>query len=200
MTITAPAQLSAKQGWIPPIVLASAMAILFVGLGCLGGSLAVKGDVIPGTPGVPAGLADADTVTEIFFAILMTNLPAATGLASGIVTVGSFSALSGLLLGIFLGATVTASVNTIGAGPLAESVISYALIEMVGLSLAAVAGFLPLAYAVVGKVRRNHGLLKCYRNGLLPAGILLGTSFALLLVGAAIESLVISGAAASGSS
>ncbi|MFJ6418680.1 hypothetical protein [Paeniglutamicibacter sp. NPDC091659] len=183
--------LAPKGPIVRSVAIAIALAVMVIGVGAVGGSTAMSGITIPGEPGVRAGLAGANNFGEVFLAILARNLPAAASLAAGIITFGLLSAVSGLFLGLYLGATIAASVNTVGVGDLFESVGAYVGIEMLGLAAAAVAGFLPLAYTLAGGRGSGRDLIQRYRTGLVPAAFLIALSIFLILVGAGIETVVI---------
>lgn len=170
---------------------AAAITVLVVGGGATAGAIAASGSVIPGEAGIRAGVSGADGFGETFVGVLALNLPVAASLAAGIVSAGLFTLVSGLLLGLYLGATVTAAVNTVGVGDLIGSVASYVGVEMLGLLAAALGGLLPLATAIAGPREPSQGALRRYAAGIAPAGVLVITGIALLIIGAAIESAVI---------
>lgn len=170
---------------------ATAIAVVVVGGGATAGAIAAAGSVIPGESGIRAGVPGAEGFGETFLGILSTNLPVAASLAAGIVSAGLLTMVSGLLLGLYLGTTVAASVNTIGAGELIASVATYVGVEMLGLFSVALGGLLPLAAALAGPREPSRGMLQRYAAGIAPAAVLVLAGIALLVVGAAIESAVI---------
>lgn len=193
------ASLSSRSRWMSPpdarvSGLVAVLILAIVGGGALGGALAVSGATVPGDPGERAGLSGMDGFGEVFLAVVTLNAPVAASLAAGAVTAGTFSAGSGLLLGVYLGATVTAAANTVGTGALLGSVAAYIGIEMLGLLTAAVAGFLPIATALAGRRTPTGSPFRRYTSALAPAGVLMLVALGLVVVGALIEAAVITGA------
>ncbi|QLD11223.1 hypothetical protein [Microbacterium oleivorans] len=174
-------------------VLVTVLVVTIVGGGAVGGALAVVGATAPGEPGERAGLSGANGFGEVFLAIVALNAPVAASLAAGAVTAGIFTTGSGLLLGLYLGATVTTATNTVGSQALIGSVAAYVGIEMLGLVMAAIAGFLPIANAVAGRRVPGQGAVRRYASALAPAGVLMLIALVLVLVGALIEAAVITG-------
>lgn len=170
---------------------AAAAAIVLIGGGAAAGAIAASGSVIPGESGARAGVSGADGFGGTFIGILSLNLPVAASLAAGIVSVGLFTMVSGLLLGLYLGTTVTAAVNTVGVADLLGSVATYVGVEMLGLLAAALGGLLPVATALAGPREPSQGVLRRYAAGIAPAGVLILTGVGLVIIGAAIESAVI---------
>lgn len=184
----------ARRGVGPAMAVAALLAVVVVGGGAAAGALAVRGAAAPGTPDRRAGLEGAEGFVDVFIAILVLNLPVAASLSAGIISVGAITALTGLMLGLYLGSTIGAAVNTVGAGALWDSVSAYAGIEMVGLAMAAVAGFLPLALALMSAGRGRPSGFPRYRAALPAAAALTGGSVLVLIVAAAIEAAVIAAA------
>lgn len=153
----------------------------------------MTGAVAPGTAGVRAGVAGADRFLDVFVGILLLNMPVAASLAAGVVSAGILTAVTGLLLGLYLGATATAAVNTVGAADLLGAVGSYVGLEMLGLLLAALAGFIPVATALAEDRATHPGILRRYASGVAPAGVLLAIAMSLILAGALVEAAVITG-------
>jgi|GEM_PF-6197707 len=179
----------------PALAVSALLTALIVGGGAVGGAMAVRGASAPGEVGVRAGLEGAEGFGEVFVAIVTLNLPVAASLVAGIVSVGAVTAVTGLMLGLYLGSTVGAAVNTVGAGELWDSVSAYAGLEMLGLALAAVAGFLPLSSMLAGRHDSGGGPLARYVGSFPLAAALAGGSSLLLLGAAAIEAAVIASTA-----
>lgn len=175
------------------VVVALACALIVIGGGAAAGSSAIAAAVVPGEPGVPAGLPGAGGFIDTLLGILALNLPVAASLAAGIVSAGVLTAVSGLLLGLYLGATVSGALNTVGTGALLASVLPYAGIEMLGLAAVAVAGFMPVASAFVGGRRAGVGPARRYAAGVAPAAVIVVAAVLLLLVAAVVEAAVIVG-------
>lgn len=174
-------------------VTAAVIALVVIGGGAIAGTIAVSGAVIPGEAGIRAGVSGATGFGDTFVGVLSLNLPVAASLAAGILSAGLFTVVSGLLLGLYLGATMAAAINTVGAGDLIGSVATYVGVEMLGLLAAALGGLLPLATAIAGPRNPGQGALRRYAAGIAPAGVLVLVGVGLLIVGAAIESAVIAG-------
>ncbi len=190
---TAPGRARRRSGR-RAFVLAAVLTALVAGAGFAAGSLAIAGAAVPGTPGVAAGIDGATDFDDLLVAVAARNLPVAATLAAGIVSFGVLSAVSTLLLGLYLGATMTAAANTVGVGTLFADVAGYAVIEMLGLALAAIAGFLPIATMLVG-ARHRAGFRRSafgrYLDGIRLAAWPLGAGVVLLAVGALVEAAVI---------
>ncbi|MBT1636935.1 MULTISPECIES: hypothetical protein [Clavibacter] len=172
-------------------LLSASVVLVLAGAGSAAGAVAMTGIAIPGASGVRAGLAGRSGFDETLLGVLAANVPVAASLAAGLVTFGAVSALFAVLLGVYLGATVAGSVNTVGAGPLLDSVGAYVGLEMLGLLLAGVAGMLPAAHVVLGMRGVRSSAWRRYLSALAPAAVLLGIGLALLAVGAVVEATVI---------
>ncbi|MEE1621664.1 hypothetical protein ACQ3I4_08980 [Zafaria sp. Z1313] len=123
--------------------------------------------------------------------ILATNLAAALGLASGMLTAGLSTFASSIILGLFTGAVFHGAVDALGAAGAAQTLAPYFVFEGLGLLAASVAGFIP----VLGLLRHwGAGGAVTVRSSLRAYGAAvrwtlppLATSLVLITAGAVLE-------------
>ena len=125
--------------------------------------------------------------------ILLRNVGAALVLYSGVVTLGLTTLIAGGILALYVGATVSLGVHSVGVAQLLADVIWYAPLEFGGLVLAATAGLQPTSGAV-RQVLLDKGrisLTSLYRD--VAASLrTVALALALITVAAVIESTLIS--------
>lgn len=138
--------------------------------------------------GAPLGSAD----TPLFLAIAARNAFAALGLFSGVVTFGVGSVVGVIFQGCIVGASTAAASTEVGLPSAAGSVIGYAIFELPALVLAASAGLVPLATVLLAPVEAA-GLSASvrYLRSLRPSLALLSISLVLIVIGASVETILI---------
>lgn len=124
--------------------------------------------------------------------ILSSNVGAALVLYSGIITFGFTTIIAAGILSLYLGATISVGLHSVGAVMLMSDVIWYVPFEFTGLALSATAGIQPLS----GIISRCDSLRKSTRGWSFGADVIrsLGTitvALIFILCGALIELIVI---------
>ena len=128
-----------------------------------------------------------------FLQILMRNAGAALVLYSGVVTLGLTTLVAGGILALYVGATVSLGVHSIGVAQLASDVALYVPLEFGGLVLAATAGLQPACGAVrLVLIDRDKISLASLHRDFADSLRTLALALALILVAAAIEATLIS--------
>ncbi|UBH25112.1 hypothetical protein KW076_02660 [Micrococcus porci] len=147
---------------------------------------------------LPAGLlggphtSDADwTLTGI----LGRNLGAALLVFGGVVTGGALTAVTLPLVGVWVGATLRLALDAAGWEGAVGATVLYAPLEFAGVLLAAVAGLVPLAAALLRPRDADvvPGPLSRYLGALPSACLLIGCALLLITAAGVVEHLVVSG-------
>lgn len=126
-----------------------------------------------------------------FLQILARNVGAALFLFSGVVTLGATTLIGSAVLALYVGATISLGVHSVGEGQLLTDVIWYVPFEFLGLVLAATSGFQPAAGLAMGVFRRRPVTLTTFVNDLARSLETMVIALVLIIVGAAIEAIVI---------
>lgn len=128
-----------------------------------------------------------------FGQILLRNLGAALVLYSGVVTLGLTTLVAGGILALYVGATVSLGVHSIGVAQLLADVVWYVPLEFGGLVLAATAGLQPATGAarMILLDKGKISLTSLHRDLAASLGTL-SLALALIAVAAVIESILIS--------
>src|SRR4029453_8034716 len=121
--------------WLLPSTGLAMVAIAAFGYGAV--------DVSGGQEAKEAG--DSPLFAPEFLHILARNVGAALVLYSGVVTLGLTTLIGSGILALYVGATVSLGVHSVGGTALIADVIWYVPFEFLGLILAATAGFQPVA-------------------------------------------------------
>lgn len=173
-------------------LLLGALALVPAALGAAAGSgeLAARNAV-----DVAAG--DIDTIhlagATTFEAILARNFSAAALLLSGAPLGGVTTLGGGIVIGFGVGAGMRSVLEALGAAELAARVLAYAPLELLGILLAAAAGFAPLVAVVLDRLRRHRdrSVRIAITRGLVLAARLAAVAAACLVVAAAVEAALI---------
>lgn len=126
---------------------------------------------------------------SLLFPILASNFGAALMLFSGVITLGVLPVLGTIVIGLYAGTVMGASVFTLGVGEAAVRFLPFVLLELVGICMTATAGLLPGAAAVRSSSRGFKTAFLAYLNAFASALRWLAIGGVLLLVGAVIEVL-----------
>ncbi|MGD9959752.1 stage II sporulation protein M [Nocardioides sp.] len=156
-----------------------------------------------GVAALTAVLVDPSTLSGVdpgaqarspgFLEILGRNLSAALLLYSGVVTVGLTAILGLIGVGAFVGGTLDVAVHNAGWSGVLGSTWPYILLEFGGMVLAAAAGLHPLVSTLLtARDGARTRTVNRYLAALTPSLKLLTVAAAMILSGAAVESLVIS--------
>lgn len=155
-----------------------------VGFATLHGRTAGGGGVLA------APLGDAGS--PLLLGILLRNTAVALALFSGVLTVGIGSVLGIAFQGFVVGASTGAAATEVGAASALGSVVGYAVLEIPALLLAAAAGMLPAVAALLpARGVPPAAPLSRYVAAFRPALFVLGAALLLLVVGAAVETSLI---------
>lgn len=127
-----------------------------------------------------------------FGPILVRNLGAALLLYSGVLTFGLTTLFAAAILGLYVGATVSLGVHSVGTAGIIADVVWYVPFEFLGLIMAATAGLQP-AVAVVSQIVQKQGKfdLDFFTAHVIKSLGSLTIGVALIVIGAAIESILI---------
>lgn len=136
------------------------------------------------------GATPGESAQWSFWIILTRNLGAATLMYSGVVTFGLTTLVTLPLLGLYVGATMRIGVEAVGWATLTGAVGLYAPFEFAGVLVAAAGGLYP-ALDVLSRRRGDSGRARAYVRTMPRSLALLGIGVALILVGAALEMLLI---------
>lgn len=121
--------------------------------------------------------------------IAASNLAAIALLAAGAPVLGSLTFVGIALIGIGIGVSAASVVTALGAIETLARIAPYIVLEAAAVLLAATAGLLPTAHAVVARLRTGRRPGRAYADG-LGYGLRLMTVAALLVVlGALTESI-----------
>lgn len=133
-----------------------------------------------------------DAGSPLLLGILLRNTAVALALFSGVLTVGIGSVLGIAFQGFVVGASTGAAATEVGAASALGSVVGYAVIEIPALLLAAAAGMLPAVAALLpARDVPPAAPLSRYVAAFRPALFVLGAALLLLVVGAAVETSLI---------
>lgn len=138
-----------------------------------------------------AGANGGPETTWDFGSIFIRNIGAACLLFVGALTGGIATFVTLPLIGLYVGATAQVGVTVVGAPALLGSVIWYVPFEFIGCLVAAAAGLYPL-FASLRSQEPAAGLLRKYSAALAGSLLVFAAGAGLILVGAAIETFVIS--------
>ena len=138
------------------------------------------------------GMGGSPLYGKDFVQILTRNVGAALVLYSGIATLGLTTLVGAGILALYVGATVSLGVHSVGGGNLLADVIWYVPFEFLGLVMAATAGFQPTAGLVqrLAFKREPATVASFIQDTARSLGTLL-IALALIVLGAAIEAIVI---------
>ena len=118
--------------------------------------------------------------------VLITNLPSALFLFSGVITLGITAGVGCVVLGLFLGFSVSAAVGTFGVGHVIAQTWFYTPFEVYGFMLAGASGLsVTRRLLMLGETP-----LQAFRNTRLRGFSLLAHSVAFLSISAALEAAV----------
>lgn len=120
---------------------AAGIAIATLLLGAVVGSVSLAGLSNQDLSG--AAMFAGDPPLKMFVQILVRNLSLIALLFSGVATAGVTTLLFGTLLGAYIGATMTAAAEHVGATSVVTSVIVYAPLEFLAFAVAAWGGLGP---------------------------------------------------------
>ncbi|MEZ2389913.1 hypothetical protein AB6813_10255 [bacterium RCC_150] len=127
-----------------------------------------------------------------FLHILGRNVGAALVLYSGVVTFGLTTLITAGILALYIGATVSLGVNSVGGTNLLADVVWYVPFEFLGLVLAATAGFQPTAALAHRLVLKSEPVtISSFIQDLARSLATFAAAMALILLGAIIESILI---------
>lgn len=127
-----------------------------------------------------------------FLHILTRNVGAALVLYSGVATLGLTTLLGAGILALYVGATVSLGVHSVGGGSLVADVIWYVPFEFLGLVMAATAGFQPAAGLARRLVVKNEpATLRSFIDDMARSLGTLLIALVLIVLGATIEAIVI---------
>jgi uncharacterized membrane protein SpoIIM required for sporulation len=127
-----------------------------------------------------------------FLQILGRNAGAALVLYSGVVTLGLTTLVGSGVLALYVGATVSLGVHSVGGASLVADVVWYVPFEFFGLVMAATAGFQPTAGLARRLVLKNEPVT--VRSFIDDMARSLGTlliAITLIVLGAVIEAVLI---------
>lgn len=126
-----------------------------------------------------------------FTQILARNLGAALVLYSGVVTLGLTTLIGSGILALYIGATVSLGLNSVGGATLFADVIWYVPFEFLGLVMAATAGLQPAA-GLASRLMKNEPVsIGSFVDSLARSLGTLLIAVALIVLGAAIEGILI---------
>lgn len=126
-----------------------------------------------------------------FFQILARNIGAALVLYSGVVTLGLTTIIGAGILALYVGATLSLGLNSVGGATLFADVIWYVPFEFFGLVLATTAGLQPAA-GLAGRLMKNKPVsVGSFVDSIARSLGSLLIAVALIVIGAAIESVLI---------
>ncbi|GAA3318019.1 hypothetical protein GCM10017710_34470 [Arthrobacter ramosus] len=127
-----------------------------------------------------------------FLQILGRNVGAALLLYSGVATLGLTTLLGAGILALYVGATVSLGVHSVGGTGLVADVIWYVPFEFFGLVMAATAGFQPAAGLTRRLLMKNEpATVRSFIDDMARSLGTLLIAIALIVLGAAIEAIVI---------
>lgn len=124
--------------------------------------------------------------------ILLRNVGAATVLYSGVVTFGFSSVIAASILSLYLGATMSLGIHSIGLAQLAADVVWYVPLEFGGLLLATTAGLQPVSGAIkLIALKGEKVTLHSVQGDLARSLSTFAVALVLIVAGAVIEGLLI---------
>ncbi|GAB3564397.1 hypothetical protein GCM10027405_20440 [Arthrobacter alkaliphilus] len=124
--------------------------------------------------------------------ILGRNIGAALVLYSGVATLGLTTLLGAGILALYVGATVSLGVHSVGSAGLVADVIWYVPFEFLGLVMAATAGFQPVAGLARRLVMKKESVtLRSFIDDMARSLGTLLIAIVLIVLGAVIEAIVI---------
>lgn len=127
-----------------------------------------------------------------FLQILGRNIGAALVLYSGVATLGLTTLLGAGILALYVGATVSLGVHSVGTADLVADVIWYVPFEFFGLVMAATAGFQPAAGLARRLLTKNEPpTLRSFIDDMARSLGTLLIAIVLIVLGAVIEAVVI---------
>lgn len=126
-----------------------------------------------------------------FGSILARNFGAACLLFAGILTGGVITLITLPMIGLYVGATAQVGVTVAGAPALLGAVGWYVPFEFLGCLMAAAAGLYPV-FASLRRKRAAESMLGTYAASFTGALMLFAAGAVLIVLGAGIETLVIS--------
>lgn len=182
------------------IVLAMLLGALALVPAAIAAALGSSGLAARNAIDVAAGDVDAIHLAGAtsFASILARNLSAAALLIAGAPLAGVPTMGGGIVVGFGVGAGMRAVLEALGPTELAARVIAYAPLELLGILLAATAGFVPLVEVVLDRLRRDRDRStgSAVTVGLALAARLAAVATLCLVVAAAIEAALIAHASA----
>jgi uncharacterized membrane protein SpoIIM required for sporulation len=126
-----------------------------------------------------------------FVQILARNIGAALVLYSGVVTLGLTTLIGSGILALYIGATLSLGLNSVGGAALFADVIWYVPFEFLGLAMAATAGFQPAA-GLAGRLVKNEPVtMASFIDSIARSLGTLLIAVALIVLGAAVEAVLI---------
>lgn len=138
-----------------------------------------------------AAASDAPSLGWDFGSILARNFGAACLLFAGVLTGGVITLITLPMIGLYVGATAQVGVTVAGAPALLGAVAWYVPFEFVGCLMAAAAGLYPVL-ASLRRKRLQATVIGTYAASLTGALVLFAAGAALIVLGAGIETFVIS--------
>lgn len=155
-------------------------------------SYAPVAGTVAGGGGMLGGPLGDGTHAPLYFAILLRNSAVVLGLFAGVLTAGIGSLLGIAFFGFLVGASTAAAATEIGLGAAISSVIGYSIIEIPAMLLAATAGVLPVATALLPSAPTTAlKPLSRYLEALPGALTLLMVALLLIAAGAGVEAFLI---------
>lgn len=126
-----------------------------------------------------------------FLQILARNIGAALVLYSGVVTLGLTTVIGAGILALYVGATLSLGLNSVGGATLFADVIWYVPFEFFGLVLATTAGLQPAAGLADRLMKNKPVSVGSFVDSIARSLGSLLIAVALIVIGAAIESVLI---------
>lgn len=182
--------LAPRSAGVSVALAAIALAVVVGTAAASGGALAERNAAALATGDLDTGVlaGDRDAV-----AIAVRNLGAIALLASGAPVLGTLTVVAVAVLGIGLGLSGVAVVQTLGIAETLQRVGPYIAFELAGAVLAAAAGILPTVRAVASTARRGSAVpFAVSYTSALPTSLALALVAAgLIAIAACIEAIVI---------
>jgi uncharacterized membrane protein SpoIIM required for sporulation len=180
--------MSAKGTARPSLIasLALSLALLCAGL-ATGFQTSFGTDPVKGPNGGGVSWWDA------FVGVVAVNAPALALLYGGALTAGVVTLIAWPILAIYIGATLRASMNLIGAEKVFSTIWVYAPLEFLAMAIGASAGLMPLLSALWTAFfpQSEERPLRAYLGEIPSTLRMIGIALGLMLLAAGIEASVI---------
>lgn len=171
----------------------SLIASLVLSLALLCAGLAVGFQTSFGAGPVKGSNGGGASWWDAFVGVVAVNAPALALLYSGALTVGTVTLIAWPILAIYIGATLRASMNLIGAEKVFSTIWVYAPLEFIAMSIGASAGLMPLLSALWTAFfpQSEERPLRAYLGEIPRTLRMIAIALGLMLLAAAIEASVI---------